>query len=52
MKFIVLSVNENYETVQIFNEKIFRILKEFLLGFSLLSQIKFVEHTEHCSEFQ
>jgi len=27
MKFIVLSVNEDDENVQIFNEKMFRILK-------------------------
>jgi len=30
VKFIVLSANKDYENVQIFNEKMFRILKQFL----------------------
>jgi hypothetical protein len=33
MKLIVLSVNEYDETVQIFNEKMFRILKKVLVMF-------------------
>ena len=52
MKFIVLSVNEDDKTVQIFGEKMFRILKWFLLCFILLSQIRFVGHTAHSSESQ
>jgi len=58
MKLIALSVNEDDENVQISNEKMFRILKYFLLllmfllYFSPLSQIKFLAYTEHSNEFQ